>query len=106
MDFPSDKSAAFIFQDQEIHWLYWRRHDIETVFRDLTATHSLAVWHSTKLNGILQEFYLQFYVHNCSRYLILASGGIEIIKDIKTGEYRRPNFKLIREYFMDSLGWV
>lgn len=92
-----------IFKVREIQWLYWRRYDIETVFRDLTATHSLGVWHSTKLNGILQEFYLQFYIHNCSRFLILLAGGIEAIKDPKTGEYRRPNFKLLREYFMDNL---
>ena len=91
------------FKIREIQWLYWRRYDIETVFRDLTATHSLGVWHSTKLNGILQEFYLQFYIHNCSLFFILVSGGIEVIKDIKTGEYRRPNFKIIREYFMDNL---
>jgi hypothetical protein len=91
------------FKIREIQWLYWRRYDIETVFRDLTATHSLGVWHSTKLNGILQEFYLQFYIHNCSRFLILSGGGIEVIKDIKTGEYRRPNLKLIREYFLDNM---
>jgi len=91
------------FKIREIQWLYWRRYHIETVFRDLTATHSLGVWHSTKLNGILQEFYLQFYVHNCARFLILSSGGIEVIKDWKTGEYHRPNFKLIREYFLDNL---
>ena len=91
------------FKVREIQWLYWRRYDIETVFRDLTATHSLGTWHSTKLNGVLQEFYLQFYVHNCARFLVLIEGGIEVIKDLKTGEYRRPNFKLVREYFMDSL---
>ena len=91
------------FKIREIQWLYWRRYHIETVFRDLTATHSLGVWHSTKLNGILQEFYLQFYVHNCARFLVLQVGGIEVIKDWKTGEYHRPNFKLIREYFLDSL---
>lgn len=91
------------FKIREIQWLYWRRYHIETVFRDLTATHSLGVWHSTKLNGILQEFYLQFYVHNCARFLVLSGGGIEVIKDWKTGEYHRPNFKLIREYFLDNL---
>ena len=90
------------FKIREIQWLYWRRYDIETVFRDLTATHSLGVWHSTKLNGVLQEFYLHFYIHNCARYLILVGGGIEVAKDLKTGEYRRPNFKLLREYFTDN----
>jgi hypothetical protein len=92
-----------VFKIREIQWLYWRRYDIETVFRDLTATHSLGVWHSFKINGVLQEFYLQFYVHNASRFLILTTGGIEVIKDLKKGEYRRPNFKLIREYFVDNL---
>lgn len=92
-----------VFKVREIQWLYWRRYDIETVFRDLTSTHSLGVWHSSKINGILQEFYLQFYVHNASRFLILTQGGIEVIKDIKKGEYCRPNFKLIREYFVDNL---
>ena len=91
------------FKIREIQWLYWRRYDIETVFRDLTSTHSLGVWHSSKINGILQEFYLQFYVHNASRFLILIQGGIEVIKDIKKGEYRRPNFKLIREYYFENL---
>jgi len=69
-----------LFKIREIQWLYWRRYDVETVFRDLTAVHSLGVWHSTKMNGILQEFYLQFYLHNCSRFLILSTGGIEVIK--------------------------
>ena len=92
----------YFFKIREIQWLYWRRYDIETVFRDLTATHSLGVWHSTKLNGILQEFYLHFYIHNCSRYLILLGGGIEVAKDLKTGEYSRPNFKFLREYFTDN----
>jgi hypothetical protein len=55
------------------------------------------------MNGILQEFYLQFYLHNCSRFLILQSGGIEVITDWKTGEYHRPNFKLIREFFTDNI---
>ena len=92
-----------LFKIREIQWLYWRRYDIETVFRDLTATHSLGIWHSTKMNGVLQEFYLQFYVHNASRFLILSQGGIQIIKDWKTGTYLRPNFKLLREYFVDSI---
>ena len=51
----------------------------------------------------LQEFYLQFYVQNCSRFMVLSDGGIEVTKDIKTGEYSRPNFKLVREYFMNNL---
>lgn len=73
------------FKAKQIQWLYWRRYDIETVFRDLTSTHSLGIWHSTKINGILQEFYLQFYIHNCARFLILSQGGIEVVKNIKTG---------------------
>ena len=92
-----------LFKPRELQWLYWRRYDVETVFRDLTSLHSLGVWHSTRMNGILQEFYLQFYIHNCSRFLVLSSGGIEVIKDWKTGEYRRPNFKLIREHFIDNI---
>ena len=49
-----------IFKPRELQWLYWRRYDVETVFRDLTAVHSLGVWHSTKLNGVLQEFTFSF----------------------------------------------
>jgi hypothetical protein len=92
-----------LFKPRELQWLYWRRYDVETVFRDLTSVHSLGVWHSTKINGILQEFYLQFYIHNCSRFLVLSNDGIEVIEDWKTGEYRRPNFKLIREHFIDNI---
>jgi hypothetical protein len=95
--------SRHLFKIREIQWLYWRRYDVETVFRDLASTHSFGVWHSKKINGILQEFYLQFYIHNCSRFLILSNGGINVIKDWKTGEYQRPNFKLIREHFMDNI---
>src|SRR5262249_50636920 len=47
-----------LFKPRKLQWLYWRRYDIECVFRDLTSHHSLGIWHSTKMNGILQEFYL------------------------------------------------
>jgi hypothetical protein len=94
-----------LFKPRELQWMYWRRYDIECVFRDLTANHSLGIWHSTKMNGILQEFYLQFWVHNAARFQSLIGGGIEVPGDGGKIEmkYRRPNFKLIREHFMGNI---
>jgi hypothetical protein len=93
------------FKPRELQWLYWRRYDIECVFRDLTSNHSLGIWHSKKMNGILQEFYLQFWIHNAARFQVLIGGGINVPKDgekIET-KYSRPNFKLIREHFVTHI---
>lgn len=94
-----------LFKFRDLQWLYWRRYDIECVFRDLTSNHSLGIWHSTKMNGILQEFYLQLWVHNAARFQSLIGGGIEVPKDQKKVDmrYRRPNFKLIREHFVTNI---
>jgi hypothetical protein len=92
-----------LFKPRELQWLYWRRYEIEGVFRDLTSNHSLGIWHSKKMNGILQEFFLHFWVHNAARFQVLAAGGIDAPKEEVTMKYRRPNFKLIREHFMTNI---
>lgn len=92
-----------LFSPRQLQWLYWRRYDIECVFRDLTSNHSMGIWHSKKMNGILQEFYLQLWIHNAARYQILVAGGIEVPTEIPQMKYRRPNFKLIREHFVTNI---
>lgn len=92
-----------LFKPRELQWLYWRRYDIESVFRDLTSTHSLGIWHSLKMNGVLQEFFLHFWVHNAARFQTLISGGIDVPAHEIEMKYRRPNFKLIREHLMTNI---
>lgn len=72
--------------------LYRMRWETETEQRDITETVKLEQWHSTTLNGILQEFYATLWLINVVRISMLLSGAESVspVDDV----YRKPNFKL------------
>jgi hypothetical protein len=72
--------------------LYWMRWETETEQRDITETVRLEQWHSTTLNGILQEFYATLWLVNVVRLAMLAAGAkcVSPLDEV----YGKPNFKL------------
>lgn len=90
------------FSDQEVSQLYLRRWDIEGSFRDLTSTLKLEQWHSTKLNGVLQEIYALLWLANKIKFACFSA--TKAARDwLMSWEYRKCNFKLCVNVFMDNL---
>ncbi len=90
-----------VIKNKEIDKLYQRRWEVETNFRDLTSTLKMGRWHSTKLNGILQEIYALLWLvnvvrHQCTRFTLQAQRWLE-------DKYKKPNFKLCIGLVMDNL---
>lgn len=82
-----------LFSHQEIAKLYQRRWDIETSFRDLTQTLKMNQWHSTKINGILQEIFALLWIVNQVRmYMtLMRHDGPSCFLKV---DYKKSNFKL------------
>lgn len=80
------------FSNREIAKLYSRRWVIENSFKDLTSTLKMCQWHSTKLNGILQEIYALLWLVNWVR--IKCSAVLRKTKNWLEAKYKRANFKL------------
>ena len=72
--------------------LYRMRWEIETEQRDITETVKLEQWHSTSLNGILQEFYATLWLVNVVRVAMLVAGAKSVSP--MDDSYEKPNFKL------------
>lgn len=72
--------------------LYRMRWETETEQRDITETVKLEQWHSTTLNGILQELYATLWLVNVTRVAMLLAGqkSVSPLDD----RYAKPNFKL------------
>ncbi len=85
--------------------LYRTRWEIETEQRDITKTVKLEQWHSTSINGILQEFYATMWLVNAVRVAMALAGAKSVspIDDI----YEKANFKLCFNFFVKRLSqWL
>jgi hypothetical protein len=88
-----------------IQRLYRMRWEIETEQRDITETVKLEQWHSTTINGILQEFYATLWLVNFVKIAMLAAGQ----DSVSPGDdvYRKANFKLCFNYIVKDLAkWL
>jgi hypothetical protein len=85
--------------------LYWMRWETETEQRDITETVKLEQWHSTTLNGILQEYYATLWLINVVRVAMLLAGAKSVspLDDV----YEKPNFKLCFNFVVRRLStWL
>lgn len=87
-------------EEQTVAALYGLRWEVENSFRDWVNTLKLEQWHSTKMNGILQEFYASLWLANYARIHILLQTQEKQIDPLDP-EYSKPNFKLI----LDTIIW-
>jgi len=79
--------------------LYQLRWGAETSFYEFSETIKMQQWHSKSFNGILQEIYTTLLVINLTKILsFFARGQRHIDPEKKT--YRKPNFKLLLNYFV------
>jgi hypothetical protein len=65
----------------------------------------LEQWHSTTLNGILQEFYATLWLVNVVRVSILLAGArsVSLLADV----YEKPNFKFCFNFIARKLStWI
>ncbi len=83
--------------------LYSRRWEIETTFRDFTSTMKMEQWHSTSLNGILQELYSYFWLFNYTKIQMSINEDEDSVNQLVKNDYKKPNFKLILDFIMDSI---
>lgn len=90
------------FSHKQIAKLYQRRWMIETSFKDITHTLKLNQWHSTKLNGILQEIFALLWLVNEMRMLMRQIEG-ENSADFLEDEYSKSNFKLCIMLFINHI---
>ena len=95
-DLTTDK-----FTNKDVGRLYQRRWDIESSFRDLTYTLKMGEWHTTKLNGVLQEIYALLWLVNQVRRQ--CSCLLEQTSDWLAPKYNKPNFKLLLNLVMEHL---
>lgn len=91
---------SVLFSNSDIERLYRRRWDIETSFKDLTDTLKLNQWHSTKINGVLQEVYALLWLANSVRTEMNRVAGTP---DVFAEEYEKSNFKLCTRLVIDHL---
>ncbi len=80
--------------------LYSRRWEIETTFRDFTSTMKMEQWHSTSLNGILQELYSYFWLFNYTKIQMSINEDEDSVNQLVKNDYKKPNFKLILDFIM------
>lgn len=81
-----------------IQGLYRLRWEVETSFKELTATTRIEQWHSKSLNGILQEIFALFWLINFVKIQSFFRGKKP--ENPLLEEYRRPNFKLLFNYVL------
>jgi Transposase DDE domain len=84
-----------------IQRLYLRRWEVETSFADVVNTMKLEQWHSTSLNGILQEIFATFWTMNFTRIQIAKKSKKP--KITMSDQYEKPNFKLIVDWMKTKL---
>lgn len=76
--------------------LYTKRWEVENSFRVATQTMRVEQWHSTHLNGILQELYATFWLINFTR--IQVAFKQKPVRNPLAKEYEKPNFKFILDW--------
>ncbi len=110
---PSTGEATVYATDLPESWhrpelirrLYRMRWETETEQRDITETVKLEQWHSTTLNGILQEFYATLWLVNVVRLAMLLAGAKSVSPEDDV--YQKPNFKLCFNFVAKRLShWL
>lgn len=79
-----------LFTRLELAKLYLKRWEIESSFKDLVSTLKMDQWHSTKINGILQEIYCLLWVANATKMQMRNM----LEEDPLAIDYCRSNFKM------------
>lgn len=88
------------FSNNEIAQIYKRRWEIETSFKDLTFTLKANQWHSRKMNGVLQEMFVQLWLINSVRAEMNRTVAVQ---DPFEKVYLKSNFKICAAVFVDNL---
>jgi len=79
--------------------LYRMRWEVETSFRELTATTKGEQWHAKSYNGLMQELYAKFWLINATKGILKIIGEKPL--DPMKRTYRKANFKLIFNMFIE-----
>ncbi len=90
-----------LFTRLDLQKLYCKRWSIEGSFRDLVSTLKMDQWHSTSLNGILQEIYCLLWLANSVKSQLLVWQDPE--ENLLDKSYRRSNFKVAVRLVVDNL---
>lgn len=80
--------------------LYQMRWGAETSFYELSETMKMQQWHSKSFNGIMQEIYTTLLVVNLTKMLSFFARGQRHI-DPMSPTYKKPNFKLLKNHFIE-----
>jgi hypothetical protein len=90
-----------ILSDEEIINIYTHRWEIEIHNKSMTDTQKLEQFHSTYLNGILQEIYTSLWINAFTKIIIAAKINLE--ETFMTKIYFKSNFKLLYTYLCTKL---
>ena len=80
-----------LFSRLELGQLYLKRWEIESSFKDLVTTLKMDQWHSTKINGILQEIFCLLWIANAVK---MQMRNIDADEDVLAVDYIKSNFKM------------
>ncbi len=94
---------ANLFSEAEIGRLYQRRWDIEGSFRDLTPFTKLGQFHSTKVNGILQEIYALLWLMNAAKAR-LNDFNSQATDWLNEEDYWKSNLKIALSIIIENIG--
>ncbi|MCP4976685.1 MAG: transposase [Maribacter sp.] len=86
---------------QELNYLYFRRWESEIVNKDMTDTQKLEQFHSTSLNGILQEIFMHFWIMAFTKMEIAEQ--IHPEKDFCQVGYVKSNFKECLDFVIKNI---
>jgi IS4 transposase len=87
--------------EKTISELYFKRWEVEVSFKEFSETLKIEQWHSKSMNGILQEFYVGFWLINYSRIQIALRSKPPANHFERS--YRKPNYKLILTQFLRQM---
>lgn len=93
-------APATKFSRLDLGRIYLKRWEIESSFKDLVSTLKLDQWHSTKINGILQEIYCLLWTANAVKLHLHAT---TICDDIFSEVYSKSNFKKCIQILVENL---
>jgi hypothetical protein len=79
-----------MFSRLELGQLYLKRWEVESSLKDLVSTLKMDQWHSTKINGILQEIFCLLWIANAVKMKIFNS----VEGDVLGITYCKSNFKM------------
>lgn len=89
-----------LFTRLELAKLYLKRWEIESSFKDLVSTLKMDQWHSTKINGILQEIYCLLWIANATKMQMHNMHQ----EDPLAIDYCRSNFKMCVSLVVENIG--